>query len=153
MNRDLHLSRRLVRALLAGAFAWLLWPSAGALAQEDEAPAAATSTAPAEAAPQSRRDRRRAAKADTAASKTQTVAAAAQPAGEEDGVEAVVESEIVCKNIKPLGTRMARRVCGTPAQWAALEKKTTDAAEDDMRQVGGQGAVIATTPGPAVGPP
>ena len=149
MDRDSRRSRGLVYALLAGAFAWLLWPSAGALAQEA---AAATSAAPAEAAAQPRRDRRRAAKADAQAVKAQaTVAASAQP--DAGAAEAVVEAEIVCKNIKPLGTRMARRICGTPAQWAALEKKTTDAAEDDMRQVGGQGAILSTTPGPAVGPP
>jgi hypothetical protein len=149
MNRDSRLSRRLARALLAGAFAWLLWPSAGALAQEDEAPVVAPSTAPAEAAAQSRRDRRRAAKAETPAAAADTAVAAAPTASGGDA-EAIVESEIVCKNIKPLGTRMAKRVCGTPAQWAALEKKTTDAAEDDMRQVGGQGAVLA--PGAAAGP-
>jgi hypothetical protein len=155
MNRDSRLSHRFVHALLAGAFAWLLWPSAGPLAQDDAAPATNTaSAAPAEGAPQSRRDRRRATKAEAAAAdaETQTAGAAASTVSGGDA-EAVVESEIVCKNIKPLGTRMAKRVCGTPAQWAALEKKTTDAASDDMRQVRGQGAVIATTPGPAVGPP
>ena len=155
MNRDSRRSRRLVHALLAGAFALLLWPSAGA--QDDGAPApGTTSAAPADAAPQSRRDRRRAAKAEaaTAQEPTQTsVVAAAEPAAEVDAAEAADESDIVCKNIKPLGTRMAKRVCGTAAQWAALEKKTTDAASDDLRQVGGQSAIIATTPGPAVGPP
>jgi hypothetical protein len=152
MNRDPRLSLRLVRALLAGAFAGLLWPSAGALAQEDKTGAAATSTAPAEGAPPSRRDRRRAAKAETAAADAETPVAATPTVSGGDA-EAIVESEIVCKNIKPLGTRMAKRVCGTPAQWAALEKKTTDAAADDMRNVRSTGSVIATTPGPAVGPP
>jgi hypothetical protein len=58
----------------------------------------------------------------------------------------------ICKNIKPLGTRMAKRGCGTPEQWAALEKKTTDAASDDMRQVRSITGVIAPTPGPTSTP-
>ena len=62
------------------------------------------------------------------------------------------EPTTICKNIKPLGTRMAKRVCGTPEQWAALEKKTTDAASDDMRQVRTIGGVIATAPGPTSTP-
>jgi hypothetical protein len=62
------------------------------------------------------------------------------------------EPTTVCKNIKPLGTRMAKRVCATPEQWAALQNKTTDAASEKMRQVRGTGGVIATTPGPSATP-
>jgi hypothetical protein len=152
MNRD---SRRLLHALLAGAFVSFLWPSAGLLAQ-DAAPAVDTaSSASVESADQSRRDRRRAAKAETATEeeRTQTAAAATEPTGDAGADDGVDESEVICKNIKPLGTRMAKRVCGTVAQWAALDRKTTDAASDDMRQIRGQSAVITTTPGPAVGPP
>ena len=72
-------------------------------------------------------------------------AAAAEPT-------AMVEPEKICKNFKPLGSHMAKRVCGTPEQWAAFEKKTTDAAADDMRNVRSTGAVIATTPGPSSTP-
>jgi hypothetical protein len=149
MNRDSRRSRRLAHALLAGTFAGFLCPSTGALAQDEVRPAVGTaSAAAADSAAQPRRDRRRAAKADNANAlgRTETSVAAAAT------VDAA-EADIVCKNIKPLGTRMAKRVCGTPAQWAALEKKTTDAASDVMRQVRGQSAVIVTTPGPAVGPP
>jgi hypothetical protein len=146
MNRD---SRRFVHALLAGTFAWFLWSFAGAFAQDAGTTAAdASSAAAAGAAPQSRRDRRRAAKAETAAAEEGTQSAAAAPA--EDSAD---EVDIVCKNIKPLGTRMAKRVCGTPAQWAAYERKTTDAASEDLRQIRNTGGVIATTPGPATGPP
>jgi hypothetical protein len=157
MGRDSRRVHRVAHALLAGSFAWILWPSAIAPAQEGAAPAvAATDAVSAETAAQSRRDRRRAAKAESATipQDTETAAAAAAAKASADvAAESADETEIVCKNIKPLGTRMARRVCGTAAQWAALDKKTTDAASDDMRQVRGQGAVIATTPGPAVGPP
>ena len=148
MNRD---SRRLLHALLAGAWASFLWPSAGALAQ-DAAPAVDTaSSASVEGAAQSRRDRRRAAKAETATDEERTQTAVA-PAADAAATDAVDESEVVCKNIKPLGTRMAKRVCATVGQWAAVDKKTTDAASDDMRRVR-QSAVGTTTPGPAAGPP
>ena len=158
MDQELCRSRTLAQALIVGAFICILWPSAEALAQEDAAPAAAAAAsgaAPAETATQSRRDRRRAAQQQTAtAAQEQTGTAAAKTDAGTDAAEtaATEEPAVVCKSIKPLGTRMAKRICGTPEQWAALEKKTTDAASDDLRQVRGAGGVIATTPGPAAGP-
>jgi hypothetical protein len=154
MNRD---SRRIVHALLAAALASFLGAASRAFAQVDAAPAVDTTSAPAaEGAPQSRRDRRRAAKteAPTDEERTQAAVAAAAPEPTADAAAAdgIDDSEIVCKNIKPLGTRMAKRVCGTVAQWAAVDKKTTDAASEDMRRVR-QSGVGTTTPGPAVGPP
>jgi hypothetical protein len=156
MNRD---SLRPAHALIASAFVCFLGPCAAALAQGDGAPPAASapSAAAVEAAPQSRRDRRRASKAETPAAEAETqtadATASATSAADLDAAESAGEPERICKNIKPLGTRMAKRVCGTPEQWAAFEKKTTDAAADDMRQVRGANSVIATTPGPATGPP
>jgi hypothetical protein len=142
MNQYSNGARTAAYGLITGAFAWLVWPSSGAFAQDNAAPAApaspaasATSAAPAKAESQSRRERRRTAQAETA------------PAA-----QATDEPATICKNIKPLGTRMAKRVCGTPEQWAALEKKTTDAASDDMRQVRTIGGVIATAPGPTSTP-
>ena len=138
---DRESGRNLAHALIVGAWIFTLCPSGLALAQEDPAPAAAASgAAPVESAAESRKDRRRAAKPDATAAQDATATAATE------------EPARVCKNIKPLGTRMAKRVCGTPEQWAALEKKTTDDASDDLRRVRGQGGVIATTPGPAAGP-
>jgi len=146
MNRDSGRVRGIANALIVGAFAWFLSPSSGGLAQDAPAPAvAAPSAAPAEAASQSRRERRRAPQPEPAAAPESTATATAAPA-------AIVESEKICKNFKPLGSHMAKRVCGTPEQWAALEKKTTDAASDDMRNVRSTGAVIATTPGPGSTP-
>jgi hypothetical protein len=151
MNRYSSRARSVAYTLIAGTFAWVTWPSSGALAQDAAAPAAsATSAAPAEPASQSRRERRRASQPEAAAAAATPAAAppaaAAAPAAESDG------PATICKNIKPLGTRMAKRVCGTPEQWAALEKKTTDAASDDMRQVRTIGGVIATAPGPTSTP-
>ena len=136
MNQYSSGARNAAYGLITGAFVWLVWASSGAFAQDNAAPAAsATSAAPAKAASQSRRERRRTAQAETA------------PAA-----QATDEPATICKNIKPLGTRMAKRVCGTPEQWAALEKKTTDAASDDMRQVRTTAGVISQTPGPTSTP-
>ena len=142
---DRESGRKLAQALLVGAF---LCPSGQPLAQENAAPAtAASGAAPVEAATQSRKDRRRGPRTD-ATDKVEAGTDAAATAA----TAATAEPERVCKNIKPLGTRMAKRVCGTPEQWAALEKKTTDAASDDLRHVRSTGGVIATTPGPASTP-
>ena len=143
MNRDSGRVRGVANALVVCAFAWFLSPSSGALAQDAATPAAAApSAAPAEAPSQSRRERRRAPQPEPAAAPESAAATTtAAPA-------ALVEPEKICKNFKPLGSHMAKRVCGTPEQWAAFEKKTTDAASDDMRNVRSTGAVIATTPGP-----
>jgi hypothetical protein len=147
MNRVSGRSRGVAHALIIGASVWFLGLSGGALAQDASAPAAAApSAAPAEAASQSRRDRRRAPKPEPAAAPEATATTAAAPAA------AMVEPEKICKNFKPLGSHMAKRVCGTPEQWAAFEKKTTDSASDDLRNVRSTGAVIATTPGPGSTP-
>src|SRR4026208_2240519 len=135
---------RRAHALLAGAFLCGLGPAAQPLAQENAAPAAASGATPVEAATQTRKDRRRAANTDA------TDATAKVDSGTD--AAATEEPERVCKNIKPLGTRMAKRVCGAPDQWPALKKKTTDAASDALRPVRSTGGVIATTPGPASTP-
>jgi hypothetical protein len=150
MDRGLRRSCTLAYALLIGALICIVSPSSPALAQDDAAAiAAAGGTAPAETAPQSRKDRRRG-RADASAAQQQT--AAATPTTAAAAAASTEEPAMVCKSIKPLGTRMAKRVCGTPEQWAAFEKKTTDAASDDLRTVRSTGGVIATTPGPAAGP-
>jgi len=164
MNHYSSRARSVAYTLITGTFAGIAWPSTDVLAQDAAAPAAsATNAAPAEPAASSRRERRRAAQAETAAtpaatpataahaSAVPTAAAAAAPAAA-TAAAAPEGPTTICKNIKPLGTRMAKRVCGTPEQWAALEKKTTDAASDDMRQVRSISGVIATTPGPTSTP-
>jgi hypothetical protein len=161
MNQYSSGARNAAYALITGSLIWLVWPSSDAPAQEAAAPTASTPSAP-----PTRRDRRRAAQAQTAAAPAAMPAAAptasAAPAASTAPAAATAPAAVpaaaaeaeaegptqICKNIKPLGTRMAKRVCGTPEQWAALEKKTTDAASDDMRQVRTIGGVIATAPGP-----
>ena len=163
MNHYSSGARNTVYALITATFAWLLSPSNGALAQDNAAPAAsAASAAPTEAANQSRRDRRRAETAAAQATAAPAPAASAAPTAAAAPAAAAVPAAAataasdgpatICKNIKPLGTRMAKRVCGTPEQWAALEKKTTESGSDDLRQVRSTGGVIATTPGPTAAP-
>ena len=149
MNHYSSRARSVAYTLITGTFAWVAWPSTGVLPQDAAAPAAsATSAAPAEPAAPPRRERRRTAQAETATAPAATPATAAPVAA----TAATEGPTTICKNIKPLGTRMAKRVCGTPEQWAALEKKTTDAASDDMRQVRSIAGVISQTPGPTSTP-
>jgi hypothetical protein len=150
MNRPFGLVRAAARALLTTAFAVALGTSVGALAQ-DSSPAAndATATEPATPAEQPRRNRDRRRNADaaaeaaapaTAASATSSVAATTQQAE-------TVEARMVCKNIRLTGTKISKRVCGTPEQWAATNEKTSNDASETMRQVRQQGGVVVTQPG------
>jgi hypothetical protein len=53
---------------------------------------------------------------------------------------------MVCKNIKLTGTKISKRICGTPEQWAAQEKRTTDDAQEAMRQVRDRSSIVVTQP-------
>jgi hypothetical protein len=151
MNRPFGLVRAAARALLTTAFAVALGTSVGALAQDsgpaaNDANAAEAAATPAEQ-PRRDRDRRRntdgaveAAVPATAATATEAVAATAQQAE-------TIEARMVCKNIKLTGTKISKRICGTPEQWAATNEKTSNDASETMRQVRQQGGVVVTQPG------
>lgn len=150
MNRLSGLVRATARALLTTALAVAVGTSAGALAQ-DSRPAATEATAadtatPAEQ-PRRNRDRRRnsggaveAAAPAAAATATEAVAATAQQAE-------TVEARMVCKNVRLTGTKISKRICGTPEQWAATNEKTSDSASETMRQVRQQTGIVVTQPG------
>lgn len=150
MRRDSDRSP-IARALLAGTVAVALCAALNAAAQSPAAESAANEAAPAAAAaeqPKSRRERRREAEAAEQAAAgaaspatRPTVAAAAEPPGE------TVEAKMVCKNIKVTGTKMARRVCGTPEQWAAVNDRTSNDAEETMRQVRERSSIVTSQPG------
>jgi hypothetical protein len=133
-----------------------LGASAAALAQAPAPADHATVTSAADAAtaadqPRRARDRRRSAQPadETRAPEAAAVAAtlpthtaattSAQPAE-------TVEARIVCKNIKLTGTKISRRICGTPEQWAAQEQKTTDDAQEAMRQVRDRSSIGVSQP-------
>lgn len=86
------------------------------------APAASQSADPAEPAEAPRRTRRR---AQDAAVTPPADAAAPAPA------EKAADAELVCKSVRPAGTRLPQRVCHTQADWDSL----TEASQEDMRRV------------------
>jgi hypothetical protein len=109
----------------------------GAAARAQESGAAADAPASAEQGAQpaeqpSRRQRRRNAEAAAAAAATPAVAPTAATAT--DSAQAA-EPKMICKNIKPIGSRVERRICGTEEQWAASSQSTSADAQESMRQV------------------
>jgi hypothetical protein len=84
------------------------------------------------AAQPSRRERRRTAEAAAAAAAT---GAAAQTAATATDSAQAAEPKMICKNIKPIGSRVERRICGTEEQWAASSQSTSADAQESMRQV------------------
>jgi hypothetical protein len=157
MRRDSGTARFVVRALSTSVFVVTLGAGAAALAQDAtprDTAAAESGTDAATAADQPRRgrDRRRAAEA---ADETRVAEPAAAPAtlptfnaATASAAQAeTVEATLVCKNRKVTGTKISRRVCGTPEQWAAQEKKTSDDAQEAMRQVRERTSIVVTQPG------
>jgi hypothetical protein len=107
--------------------------------------------------PRRARERRRAAEPaevkrsePTAAAIPPTDAAAATLAAQ---TAETVEARIVCKNVKLTGTKISRRTCGTPEQWAAQSEKTTGDAQEAMRQVRDRSSIVVSQPDNPLGPP
>ena len=113
-------------------------PSTIAFAQsaDREAEAAGPESSAADE-PRSRRERRRAEQAQSAAQAApeESRATEAQAAAPAEPVEETEEPEIVCKTVKPLGTKIGKRVCGTPEQWDASIRRNSEGARDAMREV------------------
>jgi hypothetical protein len=128
--------RNLASSLIAAALQAVPTTIALAQTEQPQSAAAASSAAPAEE-PLSRRDRRRAAKASPAAQAPPAELPATQGEGAAPAEPAVEneEPEMVCKTIKPLGTKIGRRVCGTPEQWASSTRRSSDAARDAMNEI------------------
>jgi hypothetical protein len=102
---------------------------------------------PAADQPKSRRERRREAEAAAAgaaanAQPTAAAAAVAAPTAAE-----TIEAKMICKNIKVTGTKMSRRVCGTPEQWASVSDRTRSDADETMRQVRERSSIVTSQPG------
>jgi len=108
-----------------------------ALAQDSSSAANTSAAAEQGAAPAeqlSRRERRRNAEAAAAAAAAATPAAAPTAATAANSAQAA-EPKMICKNIKPIGSRVERRICGTEEQWAASSQSTSADAQEGMRQV------------------
>ena len=156
MHRDSGPARFVAQALLTSVFVVTLGAGAAALAQDatprDDAVASGTDAATAAEQPRRGRERRR---ATEAADETRAQVAAGTPATLPTFNAATasvaqaetVEATLVCKNRKVTGTKISRRICGTPEQWAAQEKKTSDDAQEAMRQVRERTSIVVTQPG------
>lgn len=158
MNRDSGVARAVARALPTCAFVLSLGVSSVAFAQEagpKGASAVGEVTADAAEQPRRARDRRRSA-AVAATSQPAADTAAAPAAATADAAPATppaetVDQRIVCKNVKLTGTKISRRVCGTPDQWTAQEQRTSDDAQEAMRQVRDRSSVVVSQPQTPVG--
>jgi hypothetical protein len=148
MNRPSSLPSVVARALFAAVAALTLGTAVNISAQSaaTSADEAAATSAPSDQ-PRRGRDRRRNAEQRPAAD-ARPAATSAASADTDDSAEGTV----VCKNIKLTGTKVARRICGTPEQWAAMQKRTSDAAEETMRQARDRQTTITQQPTPALSP-
>ena len=136
----------LAHALLAGSL-FVTFGTGAALAQTaTPAEGAAAGTAAPPEQPRRARERRRSAERAEAATPAAQVTDAA-PAALPTHTADVIDERIVCKNVKLTGTNISRRICGTPEQWAAQNKKTTDDAQEAMRQVRERSSIVVTQPG------
>ncbi len=120
------------RVLVATTFFLSLLPSTGALAQDSEQQVDAASTAPEQPR---RRDRRRAAEAAAASDARAQEAGATAAVAATEPATAIVEPELVCKRIEVAGSKVPRRVCGTPEQWATQGRRASRAAQDAVQEI------------------
>ena len=142
MHRDFGLAHTTARTLFGAVLAIALGYAVNAPAQNTSAAAddAAADTAQADQ-PRRARERRRSAAAAEELPVFEAPTAAAEPAASE-----VVEARMVCKNIKLTGTKIARRICGTQEQWASMEKRNSDKAQEGMRQMRDRSSVVTAQP-------
>jgi hypothetical protein len=142
MSRHSRPVRATARASLTLCLALLVGSTAAAQAPESAARTAAEPAAAAAPAEQPRRKRDRRRQGDAAP----TAAAPASVAATGQGNE----GEIICKDIKPIGSRIPRRVCGTEAQWGGSSEETAAHAQEQMRQIRDRSTLTGPSPsGPA----
>lgn len=65
------------------------------------------------------------------AAEEQTLQDAAQAAEEQAAVE---EPKVICKRTQVTGSKFLKKMCGTQAQWDALEGKSVENASDMQRK-------------------
>lgn len=138
--------------MFAAGLAIAIGTNAGALAQESDtaavAPAATEQTAAPSDQPRRGRDRRR--NAEAAEAEAPAAPAALTELPQTTVLAETVEAKITCRNIKPPGSRVVRRICGTEEQWAAANQRSSDDAEEGLRQFRNRAGVTGTPPsGPA----
>jgi hypothetical protein len=141
MKQACALTRRVLVSVVAGVLT--AFGVATALAQTPEQRAntedavASTSTVSAADATASHdrparraRDRRR---DHRAAEETASSASVAAPAAA--ALQASAEPALVCQSVKVIGSRIERKICGTPEEWAASKESSAKGADEFMRQM------------------
>jgi hypothetical protein len=151
MNRDFRQSHAIAGvptgALAAALMATLVAFAAPAAAQPDAAPTDRAEASDNE--PGSRVSERRPA---DRAQHAETDAAAETPAESEPETNATRTAEIdaddviVCRNQQVIGTKIKRRVCATAGQWAAMQRRTANAAEEGFRQLRERSTIVSDAP-------
>lgn len=50
-------------------------------------------------------------------------------------LEATAEPQQVCRSMKVIGSRIERKICATPEEWAANQESSAKDADEFMRQM------------------
>ena len=53
----------------------------------------------------------------------------------------------VCRNVDVLGSKIPKRVCATPDEWASFEGRAREDTRDGLRRLRDQGAIAPPSPG------
>jgi hypothetical protein len=53
----------------------------------------------------------------------------------------------VCRNVDVLGSKIPKRVCATPDEWATFEGRAREDTRDGLRRLRDQGAIAPPSPG------
>jgi hypothetical protein len=130
-------------------------------ADSDVRPGSASAATDANASPakdrrHTRAERRRQHETATAAAAPESPRpASAQVAAGAAASEALLQPEKVCRNMEVVGSKIPRRVCATPDEWAAFENRAQEDAKDGLRRLRNQGALAPPSPGasPSALPP
>ena len=95
---------------------------------------------------QPRSERRRGIREKTPEPTTTAAAAVSPLERQEIAAEAKAEPAVVCRMMRPTGTRVKRRACGTAEEWATNEGRHADAAQETMRQVRDRSTIVVAQP-------
>jgi hypothetical protein len=53
----------------------------------------------------------------------------------------------ICRSLDVLGSKIPKRVCATPEEWASFSNRAHEDAQDGIRHFQDQGAVMPASPG------
>lgn len=126
-----RLSGALIAAAMFAAASCALAQATGDGAPEARAPEASANTPP----PEKRREHGR--RHNDASKKTETTAAATEPTAAPFPSQPSAKagsSDVICKYDTLSGTKMKRKICGTPEQWAAWRRKNEENVEETTRK-------------------